>query len=413
MKAREIIDSRGNPTLETEITLSSGLISKASVPSGASTGIFEAVELRDGGKRYLGKGVLKAVNNVTEIIQPKLINYDVREQEKIDKLLLELDGTENKSNLGGNTILSVSLACARAAAFQDNLHLFEYIDKNANLLPIPFFNIINGGKHAGNQIDFQEFMIAPIGAKSFKEALLMGIETYQILKNKLQKEYGKNAINVGDEGGFAPPMKTPEEVLDTISSAIQEAGYDNTIKLALDVASSTFYKDNSYLISGKKYTTNQLIDYYKELVGKYPIISIEDPLYEEDFDGFAALTKVLSIQILGDDLFVTNSKRLQKGIDLGAANALLWKVNQIGTVTEALDAANLAKKNGYQVMASHRSGETEDTWVADLAVGISCGQIKSGAPARGERTSKYNQLLRIEEFLGEKARFQKNFKIIK
>ncbi len=305
-------------------------------------------------------------------------------------------------------MLGVSLACARAAAASEGIRLYEYIDKDATLLPVPFFNVINGGKHAGNQLDFQEFMIAPTGAKNFREALQMGTEVYQTLKGLLLKIYGKSSINVGDEGGFAPPINTPEEALDILWKAIKEAGYMSEVKIGLDVASSTFYKDNVYTVSGTKYTTDELIELYRELATAYPIISIEDPLQEEDFEGFVKATKLIPTQVVGDDLFVTNPKRLAKGIEMGACNALLWKVNQIGTLSEALEAATMAKKNKYGVMASHRSGDTEDPWVADLSVGIGSGQIKSGAPARGERTAKYNQLLRIEEWLGSKAKYPKD-----
>jgi enolase len=405
IKAREILDSRGNPTVEVEVTTEDGISGLAAVPSGASTGIFEALELRDRGKRFGGKGVTKATSAVTQTIQPKIKGFDVRLQKEIDEVMLELDGTENKSKLGGNAMLGVSLACARAAATSEKLRLYEYINRSADLLPVPFFNVINGGKHAGNQLDFQEFMIAPIGAPSFKEALRMGAEVYQILKAQLLKNYGKNATNVGDEGGFSPPIKTPEEALEALIDAISEAGYTNEIKIGLDVAASTFYKNGIYTVTGKQYSTNQLIEFYKQLADIYPIVSIEDPLEEEDYTGFANLTKVLPIQVVGDDLFVTNVKRLTKGIEVGACNAILWKVNQIGTLTEALNTAKMAKINNYSVMASHRSGDTEDPWVADLSVGIGCGQIKSGAPARGERTSKYNQLLRIEEWLGPKAQY--------
>ncbi len=408
IKAREILDSRGNPTIEVDITTEGGVTGSAAVPSGASTGIYEAVEIRDGGKRYGGKGVQKAVEAATKTIQPKLKGVDVRRQKEIDYAMITLDGTENKSILGGNTMLGVSLACARTAAASESLRLYEYIDRNATLLPVPFFNVINGGKHAGNQLDFQEFMIAPTGATSFREALRMGAEVYQTLKGQLLKTYGKNSINVGDEGGFAPPIKTPEEALDVLWKAIKEAGYDGKVMIGLDVASSTFYKDGYYTVSGKRYSCNELIELYKGLVKAYPVVSIEDPLEEEDFEGFAEITKAISRQIVGDDLFVTNPKKLAKGIEMGACNALLWKVNQIGTLTEALEAATLAKKNGYGVMASHRSGDTEDPWVADLSVGIESGQIKSGAPARGERTAKYNQLLRIEEWLGSKAKYPRN-----
>jgi len=406
--AREILDSRGNPTVEVEVTTENGVSGLAAVPSGASTGIYEAVELRDGGKRFGGKGVTKAISAVKNTIQPKIKGFDVRLQKEIDEAMIELDGTENKSKLGGNAMLGVSLACARAAAVSEQLRLYEYINKEANLLPVPFFNVINGGKHASNMLDFQEFMIAPVCAPSFKEALRMGAEVYQILKAQLLKKYGKNAINVGDEGGFSPPIKTPEEALEALISAISEAGYTDEIKIGLDVAASTFYKDGTYIVTGKQYSTNQLIEFYRQLVDAYPIVSIEDPLEEEDYMGFANLTKVLPIQVVGDDLFVTNVKRLTKGIEMGACNALLWKVNQIGTLTEALEAAKMAKGNNYNVMASHRSGDTEDPWVADLSVGIGCGQIKTGAPARGERTAKYNQLLRIEEWLGQKARYPHN-----
>jgi enolase len=407
VRAREILDSRGNPTVEVEVVTEGNVLGSAAIPSGASTGMYEAVELRDGGKRFGGKGVAKAVDIVTNTIQPKIRGMDVRHQNEIDTTLIELDGTENKSKLGGNAILGVSIACARAAAASEGLRLYEYIDRKANLLPVPFFNVINGGKHAGNQLDFQEFMIAPIGARSFREAIQMGAEVYQALKTQLQKTYGKSSINVGDEGGFAPPLKKPEEALDIIYKAIQHAGYVAEVKIGLDVASSTFYKDGSYTVAMNKYTTAALIEYYKHLTAVYPIISIEDPLQEDDYEGFAEATRILPTQVVGDDLFVTNPKRLAKGIEMGACNALLWKVNQIGTLTEALEAASLAMKNKYGVMASHRSGDTEDPWVADLSVGISCGQIKSGAPARGERTAKYNQLLRIEEWLGSTARYPK------
>ena len=408
VRAREILDSRGNPTIEVEVATESGILGTAAVPSGASTGIYEAVELRDGGKRFGGKGVTKAVDAVTKTIKPKIVGMDVRNQKEIDSTMITLDGTENKSKLGGNAILGVSLACARAAAAMEGLRLYEHIDENASLLPVPFFNVINGGKHAGTQLDFQEFMIAPIGARNFHEALRMGAEVYQTLKAHLQKAYGKSAINVGDEGGFAPPLNTPDEALGVLSKAIEEANYIGKVKIGLDVASSTFYKDDAYTVAGKKYTTGELIEYYRQLAKTYPIVSIEDPLQEEDYEGFVEATKLIPTQIVGDDLFVTNPKRLAKGIEMGACNALLWKVNQIGTLTEALEAASLAMKNKYGVMASHRSGDTEDPWVADLSVGIGCGQIKSGAPARGERTAKYNQLLRIEEWLGSKARYPKN-----
>lgn len=407
--AREILDSRGNPTLEVEITTDSGFFGRAAIPSGASTGIWEAVELRDNDNRFHGKGLKKALKVIEDEIFPALRGMDVTQQKEIDYKMIELDGTENKSRLGGNTILGISVAAAKAAAASEKKRLYEYFNKDSNLLPVPFFNVINGGMHAGNSLDFQEFMIAPTGAENFHEALRIGSEIYQQLKSDLKKQYGKDATNVGDEGGFSPPMKTPEEALDMILAATEEMGYTDETVLAMDVAANSFYKENGvYSFTGKDVTTGELIDVYKELVDKYPIKSIEDLLEEEDYEGFAEATKALPIQIVGDDIFVTNKKRLQKGIDIGACNALLWKVNQIGTLTEAFEAAKLAMDNGYNVMASHRSGETEDPFVADLSVALGCGQIKSGAPCRGERTAKYNQLLRIEEWLGEKAKYPKN-----
>jgi enolase len=407
--AREILDSRGNPTIEVEVITDDGFFSRAAVPSGASTGIYEAMELRDNNTRYHGKGVQKAVETVEKIISPKLKGLQIDKQSEIDHLMIEMDGTENKSKLGGNTILGVSLAIAKAAASSECKKLFEYVNPESRILPVPFFNVINGGKHAGNQLDFQEFMIAPVGAKNFKEALRIGSEIYHELESNLLKDYGKNAINVGDEGGFSPPMKTPEEAFESILLASEEMGYNDKTVLALDVAASSFYKGlGYYTYEGEDVDTQSMIDLYSELVSKYPIKSIEDPLEEEDYEGFVEVTKTLNIQILGDDLFVTNKRRLWKGIEMGACNALLWKVNQIGTLTEALEAATLAQNNGYNVMASHRSGDTEDPFVSDLSVALECGQIKSGAPCRGERTAKYNQLLRIEEWLGNKAVFPKN-----
>jgi enolase len=406
--AREILDSRGNPTIEVEVTTGDGFFGRASVPSGASTGIWEAVELRDGGSKFHGKGVSKAVRSVKEEILTKLRGHEVTEQSKLDALMIELDGTDNKGRLGGNAILGVSIAAAQAAAASKGLKLYEYVNPDANLLPVPFFNVINGGLHAANPLDFQEFMVAPTGAKSFREAYRMGSEIYQTLKKNLKKKYGQDATNVGDEGGFSPPMKTPEEAIEVILASAEELGYSDKVTLAMDVAASSFYKDGAYSYKGKDISTSELIDVYVELVDKYPISSIEDPLEEEDYEGFVAMTKAVDIQVMGDDLFVTNPKRLQKGIDMGACNSLLWKVNQIGSLTEALEAANLAMSNGYTVMASHRSGETEDPFVADLSVALGCGQIKTGAPCRGERTAKYNQLLRIEEWLGEKASYPKS-----
>jgi enolase len=405
IKAREVLDSRGNPTLEVEVTTIGGASGRAIVPSGASTGRYEAVELRDGGPRYHGKGVLKAISSVGSIAE-KLIGMDVGAQESIDRLMIELDGTQNKERLGGNALLGVSLASAKAAAAAEGVKFYEYVGgSDACLLPVPFFNVINGGQHAGNDLDFQEFMIAPLGAGSFGEALRMGSEIYHCLKGQLKERYGDIGINVGDEGGFSPPLSRSEEALNAVSSAIEEMGYGGKVSLAMDVAASSFYKEGNYNVAGEKLNTGEMIDLYKELVDAYPLVSIEDPLQEEDFDGFAEVTQRVPVQIVGDDLFVTTTSRLNRGIELGACNALLWKVNQVGTLTESLEAAKIAYENGYKVMASHRSGDTEDPFVADLSVAIGCGQVKTGAPARGERTAKYNQLLRIEDWLGERARF--------
>jgi len=409
VNAREILDSRGNPTIEVEVTTAGGTQGRASVPSGASTGEFEAVELRDGGRRYHGMGVLRAVASVIGVIAPRLVGVDVRRQRHIDQVMRDLDGTRDKSRLGENAILGVSLACAKAAAASEGVQLYEYVGGgDADLLPVPFFNVINGGKHAGNPLDFQEFMTVPTGAETFSEALRMGSEIYHELKRQLREVYGKMAINVGDEGGFSPPMSRPEEALDAIQRAVEEMGYGGVTALAMDVAATTFHRQGEgYVVAGKRLSRGDLIDLYRDLVAAYPLISIEDPLHGEDFEGFAEMTEILPIQILGDDIFVTNATRLRRGVDMGAANALLWKVNQVGTLTEALEAAELAERSGYAVQASHRSGETEDTFVADLAVGIGCGQIKAGAPCRGERVAKYNRLLRIEERLGNQARYPK------
>ena len=407
IRAREVLDSRGNPTIEVEVETEGAASGAAIVPSGASTGLYEAVELRDGGSRYHGRGVLRAIESVSKAIGPRLIGVDAREQVQIDRIMIELDGTENKSRLGGNAVLGVSIACAKAAAASQELQLYEYVSGDGpGLLPVPFFNVINGGKHAGNRLDFQEFMVVPAGAESFREALRMGSEIYHSLKERLKEAHGRAAINVGDEGGFSPPMSRPEEALDAILWAVEEMGYGGEVSLAMDVAASSFYRaGEGYRVAGDVLSRSELIELYRELVDAYPIVSIEDPLEEEDFEGFVEATKALPIQILGDDLFVTNAARLRKGIQMGAANALLWKVNQVGTLTEALEAADLARRNGYAMQASHRSGDTEDPFVADLAVGIGCGQMKSGAPARGERTAKYNRLLRIEERLGASARY--------
>ncbi|SDF11722.1 enolase [Blastococcus fimeti] len=406
--AREILDSRGNPTVEVEVALDDGTIARAAVPSGASTGAFEAVELRDGGSRYGGKGVTKAVDGVLDVIGPELLGFEASEQRLVDQRLIDLDGTPDKSRLGANAILGVSLAVARAAAESSGLPLFRYVGgPSAHLLPVPMMNILNGGSHADSNVDVQEFMIAPIGAATFAEALAMGTETYHALKAVLKKE--GLATGLGDEGGFAPNLSSNRAALDLISTAVEQAGYSlgSDIVLALDVAASEFHSDGSYAFEGKQLSSAEMAEYYTGLVDSYPIVSIEDPLDEEDWDGWISLTQALGgrVQIVGDDLFVTNPTRLADGIARGAANALLVKVNQIGTLTETLDAVNLAHRSGYRSMMSHRSGETEDTTIADLAVATDCGQIKTGAPARSERVAKYNQLLRIEEELDDAARY--------
>lgn len=408
IKGRWILDSRGNPTVEAEVYTLGGGFGRAAVPSGASTGTHEALELRDGGKKFHGKGVEKAVRNINEIIAKELVGLDSRNQALVDMTMLKLDGTPNKSRLGANAILAVSLANAHAASATYGLPLFQYMGGTmARTLPVPLMNIINGGKHAGNELKIQEFMIVPVGGGSFSEALRIGSEVYHTLKNYLKEKYGVNAVNVGDEGGFAPPMKKSREALDALIAAIKKSGYEPgvDVMLAIDAAASEFYieKEGVYEIDGQKLTREQLLEYYEKLLQDYPIVSIEDPFHEEDFEGFAMATKELKVQIVGDDVFVTNVSRLKKGIEMGAANALLLKVNQIGTLTEALEAAKLAMENKYSVVVSHRSGETEDVTIAHIAVALNCGQIKTGAPARGERTAKYNELLRIEEFLGRSA----------
>lgn len=412
--AREILDSRGNPTVEVEVFLEDGTIGHAAVPSGASTGAFEACELRDGDKaRYGGKGVLKAVENVNSIIGPAIQGFDATEQAAIDKLMISLDGTDNKSKLGANAILGVSMAVARAAAKSLDLQLYQYLGGfNAKELPVPMMNILNGGAHADNNVDIQEFMIMPVGAESFAEALRSCAEVYHTLKTVLK---GKGlSTGVGDEGGFAPNLESNEEALEVICEAIKAAGYEpgKDFKLAIDAASSEFYKDGKYDLAGegKIKTAEEMVDFYEYLVGKYPIVSIEDGLAEEDWDGWKVLTDRLGkkVQLVGDDLFVTNSKRLAKGIDMGVANSILVKVNQIGTLTEAFEAMELAKRSGYTCVVSHRSGETEDAIIADIAVAVNAGQIKTGAPARSERVAKYNQLLRIEENLYETAEYKGN-----
>ncbi len=405
--AREILDSRGNPTVEVEVALDDGTIARAAVPSGASTGAFEASERRDGDDaRYLGKGVAGAVDAVLDDIHPRLVGFDASEQRLIDAEMIRLDASANKENLGANAILGVSLAVARAAADSAGLPLFRYVGgPNAHVLPVPMMNIINGGSHADSNVDIQEFMIAPIGAPSFSEALRWGAEVYHHLKSVL-KSRGL-ATGLGDEGGFAPNLESNRAALDLILEAIDKAGYTpgTDIALALDVAASEFHGDDGYAFEGATKSSEEMIDYYEQLLEDYPLVSIEDPLNEEDWDGWKAMTDRLGsrVQIVGDDLFVTNPERLQRGISTGTANALLVKVNQIGSLTETLDAVTLAQTNGYRCMMSHRSGETEDTTIADLAVATNCGQIKSGAPARSERVAKYNQLLRIEEELDDAA----------
>ncbi|MDQ6525648.1 phosphopyruvate hydratase [Nocardioides sp. LHD-245] len=406
--AREILDSRGNPTVEVEILLDDGSFARAAVPSGASTGAFEAVELRDGGDRYVGKGVHKAVDAVIQTLGPAIEGLDAADQRLIDQTLLEVDGTPNKAQVGANAILGVSLAVARAAADSADLPLYRYVGgPNAHLLPVPMMNILNGGAHADTNVDIQEFMIAPIGAPTFREALRVGAEVYHALKSVL-KDKGL-ATGVGDEGGFAPDLPSNRAALDLIAEAVAKAGYElgKDVALALDVAASEFFADGAYTFEGEKKTAEQMTAYYADLVASYPIVSIEDPLDEDDWEGWKAITDELGTktQLVGDDLFVTNVERLQRGISGGQANAMLVKVNQIGSLTETLDAVELAHRSGFRNMMSHRSGETEDTTIADLAVATNCGQIKTGAPARSERVAKYNQLLRIEDELGDAARY--------
>ena len=407
--AREILDSRGNPTVEVEVLLDDGIVQRAAVPSGASTGAFEAYELRDGDKsRYGGKGVLKAVDAVIDELGPALEGIEASEQRIVDEIMIDTDGTENKSRVGANAILGVSLAVAKAAADSADLPLFRYLGgPNAHVLPVPLFNVINGGSHADNGIDMQEFFLAPIGAETFSEALRWGTETYHVLKGELLK--AGYATGLGDEGGFAPDLPSNREGLDFLITAIEKAGFTpgTDIALGMDVAATEFFRDGAYVFEGKNWTAEQLTDYYVELANAYPIITIEDALAEDDWDAWKHLTEKLGskIQLVGDDLFVTNPTRLADGIKRGVANSLLVKVNQIGTLSETLDAVDMAHRAGYTTMFSHRSGETEDTTIADLAVATGSGQIKSGAPARSERVAKYNQLLRIEEELGDAAVF--------
>ncbi|MGV8152291.1 MAG: phosphopyruvate hydratase [Candidatus Nanoarchaeia archaeon] len=416
VEAREILDSRGNPTVEVELETDKGIFF-AGVPSGASTGIYEAVELRDNDKtRYNGKGVLKAVENVNKIIAPKIIGLNPEKQKEIDEMMIKLDGTENKGKLGANAILAVSMAVARAGAASKNMQLYEYIADivgNKNLvLPVPSFNVINGGKHAGNKLAMQEFMILPIGAPNFREAMRYGAEVYHSLKKVIKEKYGTDAVNVGDEGGFAPNIQDNKEGLELLKEAIKKAGYEGKVKIGMDVAASEFFENGEYNLdfknpnsSQKKKTGKEMIELYKQFVKEYGLVSIEDPFDQDDWESYKELTKEIGkeVQIVGDDLLVTNPKRIKMGIEKKACNALLLKVNQIGTVTEAIQACIDAKKAGWGVMVSHRSGETEDSFIADLVVGLSTGEIKTGAPCRSERLAKYNQLMRIEEKLEKKG----------
>ncbi len=423
INARQILDSRGNPTIEVDVMTDNGIIARAAVPSGASTGVHEAVELRDGDKKvYLGKGVLKAIHNVNNILNEELNGYYLSDQNEIDARMIEIDGTPNKANLGANAILGVSLAVARAAALESDQALFRYVGGvNANTLPIPMMNILNGGSHADNSIDFQEFMIMPVGASSFSEALRMGVEVFHNLKAVLKKQ--GHSTNVGDEGGFAPNLGSNEEAIKVVLQAIEKAGYKpgEDIFIALDPAASEYFvaKENVYHLkwsTGDKLTPAQMVDFWNDWAKRYPIISIEDGMAEDDWDGWKLMTKKMGnkIQLVGDDLFVTNTERLQKGIDMGVANSILIKVNQIGTLTETINAVNLANQNAYTSVISHRSGETEDTTIADLAVALNTGQIKTGSASRSDRIAKYNQLLRIEEQLGSQARYiGKDFKFIR
>jgi len=416
IKAREILDCRGNPTIEVDVITGGGVIGRADAPAGRSRGKYEAFELRDDGKRYRGLGVQKAVKNVNEVIAPLLKGMDVRCQREIDYTMIEYDGTEDKSKLGGNAIVAVSLAVAKAAASSLSLPLYRYIGGlNSYILPVPIFLYVCGGKLAATDLDFQEFSAMPVGAKTFAEAICMGSEVYHTLGNMLAKKYGKYSLNTGDEGSFSPPnVSDPREIFEIILKAIEEEGYENDFILAMDAAATHMYneKTGKYRYRGREISREQLMEIYEDLVKAYPLKSIEDPLYEDDFEGYAELTKRLNIQVVGDDLFVSNIKRLIKGVQMHAANAVLLKVNQIGTLTEALETVSYAIRNGYSVLVSERSGQTEDTWLADLAVAINAGQIKSGAPARGERIAQFNQLLRIEEELGKRAKYAgRNYRI--
>ena len=404
--AREIIDCRGYPTVEVDVELESGVVGRAAAPAGLSTGTHEAQEVRDGGARYRGLGVRAAVRNVNTVIAPALVGKDTTRQRDLDALMSEgLDGTRNKSKLGSNAIVGVSLALARAAAAAAGAPLYRYLNSNARVIPVPLFNLINGGKHASSDLEIQEFIIMPVGAENLSHALQIATEVNYELRDIIVARYGKIAVNVGDEGGFVPPMTGVREPLDTLIQAVERTSYGDLIVYGLDAAANSFYdpEEKVYHLAGEKRTCDDMIELYKDLCADYKIVSIEDPLYEDDFEGWARLTAEVDIQWVGDDLFVTNLERLRMGLQAGAANALLWKVNQVGTLTEALDVAELAYRSGYGVQVSERSGETEDSIIADLTVALNAGQIKTGAPVRGERTSKYNQLLRIEEELGDQA----------
>ncbi len=406
--SREVLDSRGNPTVEAQVETDAVVVT-AIAPSGASTGTFEALELRDGDTRYGGKGVQKAVRNVRELISPRLKGMDVSDLKAIDAAMIELDGTENMSTLGGNATTAVSYAAAKAGAILNGIELHEHLGSSSKVLPVPCMNVINGGKHAGSNLKIQEFMIVPCGVSSFSESLRAGAEVYQALKGVLKKSMGPMSINVGDEGGFAPAFDTSRQAMDVLLKAIEAAGYvpGKEVYLAMDAAASEFYSKGVYELDGKKMTPGEIVDFYVSLSKEYPLISLEDPVHEDGFQDMAELTSRIGgkMQLVGDDLFVTNPQRLRKGIEAKAGNAMLLKVNQIGTVSEAMRAAEICFDHGYNVMVSHRSGESEDTTMADIAVALECGQIKSGAPARTERTAKYNRLLRIEEGLGSKAKF--------
>jgi enolase len=408
VKAREILDCRGNPTVEVDVITESGILGRADVPAGRSRGTHEAFELRDGGRRYAGLGVLTAVRNVNELLAPQLVGRDVRRQTEIDRLMVDLDGTDDKSKIGGNAIGGVSLAVCKTAAQALDLPLYRYVGgPNAHVMPVPLLNYINGGKLAATDLDFQEHIIMPVGANTFAEAMAIGTEVYFLLGERLAAQYGKAVLNTADEGGYTPPMTDPRDAFDAELRAIEELGYTDDFVLGLDVAATHLYnaETRTYRLMGRDVSRERFMDFIEDLCHTYPVKTIEDPLEEEDFEGFAELTRSTGIQIVGDDLFVTNVDRLKRGIEVGAANALLWKVNQIGTLTEALDAAYCAYRHGYAVQVSERSGQTEDTWLADMTVGLNAGQIKTGAPCRSERTAQYNQLLRIEEDLGSSARY--------